>query len=196
MTHMVKTDYPIQELLKRRWSPYTFSDRLIDTHDLMSLFEAARWAPSSYNEQPWRFLLAPRDDQEAFEKILNCLLPANAEWAQHASALVLAVSHLSFERNGKPNKAAIHDLGAAVSYLTFEATARDISMHQIIGIQAEKAHEEFSVPANHEVFTAFALGYPKEQIDGEGLAERDLQRRPRKKLSEFVFTTQWGNAFG
>ena len=195
MNHTITTNHPIHELLKQRWSPYAFSDRLIQTSDLMSLFEAARWAPSSYNEQPWRFLVAPRQNKEAFTKVLDCLLPANVEWAQHASALVLAVTHHTFERNGKPNKAAIHDLGAAVSYLTFEATARDILMHQIIGIEPELAHKRFAIPSDHEVFTAFALGYANEEIKEEGFAQRDLVRRPRKALSEFVYTTQWGDAF-
>ena len=110
MIKKANTDHPIHELITNRWSPYKFADRFVSKEDLLSLFEAARWAPSSYNEQPWRFIMATNDQTQEFEKLLSCLVPANQEWAKRASTLVLGVTHLVFDKNGKENKAAIHDL--------------------------------------------------------------------------------------
>src|SRR3954471_3770222 len=100
---------PIQELLTRRWSPYAFADRPVSEDDLRSLFEAARWAPSSYNEQPWTYLVATRDDREAFERLLSCLVPGNQVWARAAPVLAVGCTSLNFARDGRPNAAAVHD---------------------------------------------------------------------------------------
>ena len=192
MIKKANTDNPIHELITNRWSPYKFADRLVSKEDLLSLFEAARWAPSSYNEQPWRFMMATKDQAQEFEKLLSCLVPANQEWAKQASALVLGVSHLVFDKNGKENKAAIHDLGAAVSHLSFEATTRGISVHQMIGIEPESAKRAYNIPNDYEVLTAFAIGYSdlSEKASDE-LCERDQTPRARRKISEFVFTEKW-----
>src|SRR5215475_14208295 len=115
------TDHPIQELLAVRWSPYSFAARAVADEDLRSLFEAARWAPSSYNEQPWRYILASKSDPAAFKRLLTCLVEANQEWASGASALAIGCTSLKFSRNGKPNGVALHDLGLASAHLTFEA---------------------------------------------------------------------------
>ena len=193
MIKQANPDYPIHELIEHRWSPYLFSDRSVAKEDLLSLFEAARWAPSSYNEQPWRFIVATKEQPEELEKLLSCCVPANQEWAKAASALALGISHLVFDRNGKENKAAIHDLGAAVSYLSFEATARGISVHQMIGIEPVKAKQAYNIPDEYEVLTAFAIGYTDtEQRNSGELANRDQTPRQRKALSEFVFYEKWG----
>ncbi len=196
MIKIANTDHPIHELITNRWSPYKFADRIVSKEDLFSLFEAARWAPSSYNEQPWRFILATKDQPNEFEKLLSCLVPANQEWAKYASALVLGVSHLLFDRNGKENKAAIHDLGAAVSHLSFEATARGISVHQMIGIEPEIAKKAYNVPNDYEVLTSFAIGYTDLSGDvSDELNERDQTPRERRKISEFVYLNDWSSPY-
>lgn len=192
MIKIANTNHPIHELIANRWSPYKFSDRSVSKEDLLSLFEAARWAPSSYNEQPWRFIMATKDQSQEFEKMLSCLVPANQEWAKQASALVLGVTHLVFDKNGKENKAAIHDLGAAVSHLSFEATARGISVHQMIGVEPESAKQAYSIPNDYEVLTAFAIGYSDlSENTSDELSKRDQTPRERGKISEFVFTEEW-----
>src|SRR5271169_6713344 len=119
-----KTDHPVHELIRNRWSPRAFSDELLSPAILASLFEAARWAPSSSNEQPWAFLVATKDDPQNFAKTLSVLVEFNAGWAKEAAALVLAVSSLKFHANGTPNRNAFYDTGAATALLSMEATYR------------------------------------------------------------------------
>ena len=132
------TDYPIHELLATRWSPYAFEDRPVPEADLRSLFEAARWAPSSYNEQPWNYIVATRDDPEQFQRLLSCLVDGNQVWAKAAPVLALGVVSLKFTLNGKDNRAAVHDLGLAAGNLVLEASARGLVVHQMIGILPDK----------------------------------------------------------
>jgi len=190
-----KTDHPIHELLADRWSPYGYSNRPVSGEDLSSLFEAVRWAASSYNEQPWSYVVAVRDSQEEFERLLSCLVEGNRAWAQHAPVLALAVASLNFSRNGKPNIAAVHDLGLAAGNLCMEATARGIFVHQMIGILPDLARELYQIPEGHDPLTAFAIGYPLDPAElPEKLKERDLAPRSRKSLREFVFGGRWGES--
>ena len=159
------TDYPIHELMTKRWSPYCFDARPVTDEDLRSLFEAARWAPSSYNEQPWSYIVATREDNEEFERLLSCLVEGNQRWAASAPVLVLGIASLNFSRNGKPNRAAIHDLGQASANLALEATARGLYVHQMIGILPDKAREVYAIPEGHEPMTAIAVGYPGDPKD-------------------------------
>jgi nitroreductase len=187
------TDYPIHELLAERWSPYAFDDRPVPEADLRSLFEAARWAPSSYNEQPWRYIVATKHDPEQFQRLLSCLVEGNQVWAKGAPVLILGVVSLRFARNAKDNRAAVHDLGLAAGNLLLEATARGLFVHQMIGIVPEKARDVYKIPEGSEAWTALAIGYlgdPKRLPDR--LRERDLAPRQRKPLSEFVFAGEWG----
>ena len=187
------TDYPIHELLTERWSPYAFDPRPVAQADLHSLFEAARWAPSSFNEQPWSFLVATRDDAGEFGRLLSCLEEGNQAWAKAAPVLALAVVSLKFARNKQDNRAAIHDLGLAAANLVVEATARGLSVHQMIGILPDKAREVFRIPEHSEAWTALAIGYKGDPSKlPAGLKERDLMPRQRKPLSQFVFTGKWG----
>lgn len=197
MIKKASTEHPIHEVIENRWSPYKFlPDRLIPREDLLSLLEAARWAPSSYNEQPWRFIIAPKEEKKEFEKLLSCLVKANQDWAKNSSILMLGITHLTFDRNGKENKAAMHDLGAAVSHLSFEATIRGISVHQMIGIKPQKAKEMYAIPEEYEVLIAFALGYPDlNKVATDPLAIRDKTPRARKTISEIVFYKVWGSSY-
>ncbi len=187
------TDHPIHELLAERWSPYGFEDRPVAEADLHSLFEAARWAASSYNEQPWSFFVATREEPEEFERLLSCLVEPNQAWAKAAPVLVLCVVNLRFSRNDKDNRAAVHDLGLAAGNLVVEATARGLSVHQMIGILPDKAREVYGIPEHSEAWTAMAIGYKADPAAlPDSLKERDLAPRGRKPLREFVFAGKWG----
>ena len=187
------TDHPILRVLAERWSPYGFEDRPVSDADLRSLFEAARWAASSYNEQPWNYLVATRENQPEFERILSCLVESNQAWAKTAPVLVLGVVSLQFAKNKQDNRAAVHDLGLAAGNLVVEATSRGLSVHHMIGILPEKAREAYQIPEHFEAWTAIAIGYKADPSKlANALKERDLAPRQRKRLSKFVFTGQWG----
>jgi nitroreductase len=187
-------DHPIEAEIARRWSPYAWADRPVSESDLVSLFEAARWAPSSYNEQPWRWLVARREDPAAFAKLLSTLVETNQAWARHAPVLAVGVTVHTFSRNGRPNKACQHDLGLAAATLTWEATARGLHVHQMIGIQPERVRELYAVPEEAEPLTGLAIGYAGDPASlPEPLRERDLAPRARKRLGELVFEDRWGN---
>jgi nitroreductase len=193
MTMLVSTDYPVHEFISKRWSPYSFDDRPVETDDLLSLFEAARWAPSSYNEQPWRYIVATKDNPKEFERLLSCLVEGNQIWAKSAPALALGIAKLNFDYNNKPNRAAIHDLGLAAGNLLFEATARGLYVHQMIGILPERACNLYDIPEGYEVMTGIAIGYVGVSNNlPDNIRERDAARRPRKPLSEFIFSGKWG----
>ena len=189
------TDHPVLPILAARWSPYGFDRRPVADADLRSLFEAARWAPSSYNEQPWNYLVATQANPREFARLLSCLVDANQAWAKAAPVLVLGVVSLQFARNHKDNRAAVHDLGLAAGNLLAEATARGLSVHQMIGILPDKAREIYHIPDHYEAWTAIAIGYKADPTElSDELKERDLVPRQRKPLREFVFTGEWGNA--
>jgi nitroreductase len=189
--------HPIHELLSRRWSPYAFDSRPVPKEMLQSLFEAARWAPSSYNEQPWCYIVATREDSPEFEKLLSCLVPGNQEWAKAAPVLALGCFRLNLSRTGKPNAAAQHDLGLAAGNICMEATARGLSVHQMIGILPDKARQVFHIPADAQALTALAIGYAADPDSApEKLKARDLAPRTRKPLAEFVFSGDWGRPSG
>ena len=187
-------DYPIHEPLAARWSPYAFEDRLVPAADLRSLFEAARWAPSSFNEQPWRYIVATKDDPEQFQRLLSCLVEGNQIWAKAAPVLALGVVSLRFALNAQDNRAAVHDLGLAAGNLLVEATVRGLFVHQMIGILPDKAREIYGIPEGFEAWTGLAIGYKGAPTSLPArLRERDLAPRHRKPLREFVFSGQWGN---
>ena len=188
------TAYPIHDLLANRWSPYGFDERPVGEDDLRSLFEAARWAASSYNEQPWSFLVATKDNPKEFERLLSCLVEGNQGWAKAAPVLALGVVSLRFSRNNKDNRAAVHDLGLAAGNLVAEATARGLCVHQMIGILPDKAREVYRIPEHYEAWTGMAIGYMGDPAKlPDALKERDHTRRPRKPINQFVFMGKWGD---
>src|SRR6516165_11229530 len=141
-----ETNYPIQQLLATRWSPYAFADRPVSQAHVRSLFEAARWAPSSYNEQPWSYIVASKENAAEFARLLSCLVEGNQAWARAAPVLALGCASLHFALNGQPNAAAEHDLGLASATLALEATSRGLSVHQMIGILPDRARELYRIP--------------------------------------------------
>jgi len=189
------TEHPILKLLAERWSPYGFEDRPVSDLDLRSVFEAARWAASSYNEQPWNYLMATRENQAEFEILLSCLVEANQAWAKSSPVLVLGVVSLQFAKNKQDNRAAVHDLGLAAGNLSIEATSRGLVVHQMIGVHPDKAREIYGIPKHFEAWTAMAIGYKADPATlPDAIKERDLAARQRKPLHKFVFTGKWGQA--
>jgi nitroreductase len=188
------TDYPVHDLVRYRWSPRAFSDKAISFEDLRSLFEAARWAPSSNNEQPWAFIVATRDDKENFTKTLQPLVEFNANWAKNAYVLGFAVAELAFAKNKTPNRNAHYDTGAAMSQLSTEATSRGILIHQMAGFDPDTARDVFEIPTGWDAIAAFAMGYPGDPASlPEPYRERETAPRVRKPIREFVMSGTWGH---
>ncbi|HZI19764.1 MAG TPA: nitroreductase family protein [Pyrinomonadaceae bacterium] len=185
-------EHPVDDLLRRRWSPLAFSARSVGPETLLSLFEAARWAPSSFNGQPWRFVVATKDEPEEFNRMLGCLVPANQRWAKDAPVLMLAVASLNFAHDGRPNRHAMYDTGAAVMCMILQATSLGLYAHQMGGFIPERARETYSIPGGFEPAAAVALGYLG---DPESLPEdlRARERKPpvRQPLRDFVFAGRW-----
>jgi nitroreductase len=193
MLKPASTEYPVHDLVQNRWSPRAFSDKLVPHEVLRSLFEAARWAPSSNNEQPWAFIVATKEEPENFEKALSALVEFNQVWAKHAPVLVLAISEMEFARNQNPNRNAFYDTGAAVAHLTSEATARRLFVHQMAGFDPHKAIELFHIPKGWEPIAAFVIGYAGEPENlPDQLRERELAPRSRKPIKDFVMSGEWG----
>ncbi len=185
--------HPIHDLLRQRWSPRAFSEKPVRPDILRSLFEAARWAPSTNNEQPWAFLVATKDDPQSHGKLLSTLVEFNQDWAKHAPVLAIAVAEMNFERTGKPNRNAFYDTGGAVADLSLEATARGLFVHQMAGFDPHKAIELFEIPSGWEPIAAFVIGYPGDpQSLSETLHKREMAPRERKPIASFVMTGAWG----
>lgn len=189
---LADVQYTIEDSVGKRWSPLAFSDRLIETEKLLSVLEAARWAASSYNEQPWSFIIATKENSIEFEHLLSILAEGNQEWAQSAPVLMLTVTKLHFERNGKENRHAFHDVGAAAASLAIQAAALDLFVHQMAGFDVPKAKEVYQIPTGYEPVAAIALGYlGNSQTLSESLQQRESNPRTRKSLDKFVFSNTW-----
>ncbi len=189
------TQYPIHDLLRKRWSPRAFSDRRVEPDRLRSLLEAARWAPSSNNEQPWSFIVATKENEAEHGRLLGCLMEGNVPWAQHAPVLMVSVARKSFEENGTPNRHAFHDVGQAVADLSVQATALGLVVHQMAGFHPDKVSELYGIPKEFEPVAAIALGYPGDPDTlPERYKQRELAPRERKPLTEFVYAGRWGKA--
>jgi nitroreductase len=187
------TTYPIEPVIARRWSPRAFEDRPVEPDKLKRLFEAARWAPSSNNEQPWRFLAATRDNQSDYDKLFSCLSAGNTKWVFRAPVLMLSVASLFFEDDGKPNRHALHDTGMAVENLVLQATALGLQAHQMAGYDVDKARRECQIPSGFEPVAMIAVGYPGDPATlPDYLREREVKPRERQPIGNFVFTANWG----
>lgn len=193
MEKPAETDAPIHDLLARRWSPRAFDERLVEDDTLRTLFEAARWAPSSSNEQPWRFIVATKDRETEWNRLFNCLVEGNQKWAFRAPVLALSVAHMNFEDDEKPNRHAFHDTGLAAENLVLQATASGLVAHQMAGFDVEKARVDLCIPAGYEPVAMIAIGYPGNPDSlSERLRERELRPRSRRPIGEWTFLGQWG----
>ena len=193
MDKTADTQFPVHDLIARRWSPRAFDPRPLPANQIRSLLEAVRWAASSFNEQPWSFLVARREDAAGFEKMLGCLVPGNRQWAQNAGVLLLTVAKRTFTRNDRPNRVAVHDIGLAAANLTFQAEQFGLRVHQMAGIDAQKIRETYGVPEGYDPVTAIAVGHAGTLDDlPEELHASEQAPRERKPQSEFVFDDAWG----
>lgn len=181
-----KSDYDIQPIILNRWSPRAMSGEPMTDDEILPLFEAARWAPSSYNNQPWRFLYAKRDTAH-WPKFFNLLIEFNQSWCINAAVLGVVVSHKTFEHNNKPSITHSYDTGAAWENLAIEGSSRGFVVHGMQGFDYEKAKKDLKVPDDYEVMAMFVVGKkaPKEILPHE----LQLKEVPstRKKLSEIIF---------
>lgn len=151
-------NYPINDLTKNRWSPRSFSNKKVEKEKLLSLFEAARWSASAYNEQPWRFLIGFQGDDN-YSKILGTLVEFNQEWASKAPVLILNCFQINFTHNQQPNHAAKYDLGQAVAVYSLEAVNQGLFTHQMTGFDADKANLVFNFDKQISAFSVSAIGY-------------------------------------
>lgn len=187
------TDVDIHPLISYRWSPRAISTRPVEPEKVKRVLEAARWAPSSFNEQPWRFLVATADQPDWLERLQSYLSAGNV-WAKSAPVLIASAYLTHFTHNEKPNASALRDLGAAEQNMTLQAYASGLVMHQIAGFDRQRLKQEL-LPEGFEPGAMSALGYlgDTEQL-GEELQERERRPRLRKPLAEFVFGPRWGEA--
>lgn len=185
--------YPLHELILRRWSPRAFADRSVERATLVRLLEAARWAPSCFNEQPWRYIVATKENPAEFAKLLSCLVEGNQLWAKQAPVLMISVAKLAFARDGSPNRHAFHDVGAASAFLTFQATALGLFVHQMGGIFPDKAREVYGIPQGFEAVAGIALGYLGDPATlPDKIRERELAPSERQPLEAMAFSGRWG----
>lgn len=188
------TDAPVLDVILRRWSPRAFDAKTVSDSDLTTIFSAAAWAASSFNEQPWRFLVGRKGD-ETWTRIFNALTPANQGWTKAAPVLYVALANKNFSHNGSANRVAVHDVGAACATLSLQATALGLHTHGMAGFDPQVLRDSFGIPDDFDPISCWALGYLG---DPETLPEKyrksELEPRTRKPLEAFVFK-EWGQAF-
>ena len=180
-----KPEQAIEPLIYRRWSPRAMSGEAIAEHELEALFEAARWAPSCFNEQPWRFLHARRDTAH-WDTFFSLMVEGNQRWARNAAVLIVMVSRRTFERNDAPSRTHSFDAGAAWQCLALQGSAMGLVVHGMAGFDYEAARRRLEIPDHYQVEAMIAVGRPgrAEDLDErlrEG--ERPSERRPASELS-------------
>lgn len=182
----------VMPIFFHRWSPRSFADRAVSPSTLAKVFEAARWAASSYNEQPWRFFVGMRGSS-TWQKIFDSLGEFNQAWAKAAPVLMVNAAHTRFTHNNTPNRVALYDLGAAASYMTLQASALGLAAHQMAGFDTEKARCALRIPEDYVMGAAVALGYQGEPaaLPNEKLMQQEIAPRTRKPLGEIVLA-EWG----
>jgi nitroreductase len=192
MDRTAATDHPIHELFARRWSPRALAPKPVPAALLRSLLEAARWAASAFNEQPWRFIVARREDEDEFDTMLDCLVEGNRTWARNAGVLILTAARATYTHNDRPNRHAWHDLGQAAAHMALQATELGLVVHQMAGILPDKARQIYGVPDGYDVVTGIAVGYPGDPGDlPEALREMETSPRKRKPQAETVYRGAW-----
>lgn len=185
ITNLMPESPSVHPLIANRWSPRAFTAQPIDPATLRTLFEAAGWAASCFNEQPWRFIVATKDQPEQFAKVLNTLVPQNQAWAKTAYALGITAGKRTFSHNGAPDRFGLHDAGAALENMAIQAMAMGLHVHGMGGFDAALARTVFGVPDDFEMGAAYAIGY----VEGTDAPPAERKRKP---LEEFVFGTEWG----
>ena len=172
----------LNELVKKRYSPYSFSTEPVSEETLYEILEVVRHAPSSYNEQPWRFIYALKEDQEAHQRLLECAVAENQKWAKDAPVLLLSMAKRHFSETGDPNRHAWHDTGMAVSFFVLKATELGLYVHQMAGFSPEKAYDKLSIPEEFQPVAMLALGH---------LGDDERPDKGRKSVEEIAMQGQW-----
>ena len=184
----------VHDFIKNRWSPVSFSSKPVEDYKLKAILEAAGYAPSSMNEQPWLFILTTRDEPEVFNHVIELMDDGNKVWAKNAYALIISLARMKYVYKEKPNKYAFHDTGMAVSNMLLQATSMNVYVHQMGGYSRDEAKKYFKLDEGIEPIAIMAVGYLGE---GTGLSDelrnRDNKRRPRKKISEYAFRNTLNN---
>jgi nitroreductase len=194
ITKVAKTNFPIHSLIAQRWSARAFSTKSVEKSKLLSILEAARWAPSSRNEQPWRYIVFTNDNTEKLDIARSVLLEIN-NYAKLAPILICAITKKYYSDNGIYNKLHFHDLGAANENMFLESFNQGLIMHEMGGFDREKARKVFSIPDDFEIGVMIAIGYQdSHDILPERYREKAFSPRERKSLSEIAFFEQLGNA--
>jgi len=192
VNEMARTpQYPVHPIIVNRWSGRAMSGESVTDQELFSLFEAARWAPSSYNNQSWRFIYAKRDTP-SWKTLFNLLVPFNQDWAKNASVLIVAFSKTTFDHNGKPARTHAFDTGAAWENLALQGVSMGLVVHGMEGFDYEKAKKDLKIPDDYEVHAMIVVGKPgkKEDLPPE-LQERETPS-DRKPITQFIFEGTFG----
>ena len=193
ITKPAKTEHPINDLIAKRWSARAFSTSPVERSKLLSVLEAARWAPSSRNEQPWRYIVFTNDNPEKLTKAQSVLKDIN-NYAKRAPILICAMTKKTYSDNGNYNRLHFHDLGAANENMFLEAFNQGLIMHEMGGFDVQKAREGFSIPEDFEAGIMIAIGYQDiHQVLPESLRQKAYLPRERKPLSEIAFLEELGN---
>jgi len=191
------TQTAIHDIIAQRWSPRAYdASKPVSETQLISLLEAARWAPSCFGDQPWRFVVCDKStNPQAWQKAYECLVPGNQVWAQHAPVFILVCASHLFTHNQKPNRWAPYDTGAAAENLCLQAAALGLSAHQMGGFDVAKAQATFSVPEHYSLMAMMAVGYAAPaDILPDDLREREVAPRARRPLGELFFNGVWDKA--
>ncbi len=193
VANRANTDHPVSEIIAKRWSARAFSTRPVEFSKLLSILEAARWAPSSRNEQPWRYIVFTSDNPEMLKKAQSVLKEIN-DYSKRAPILICAITKKTYSENGNPNRLHFHDLGAANENMFLEAFNQGLIMHEMGGFDVQKARDIFNVPEDYEVGIMIAIGYQDTyHVLPERLRQKAFTPRVRKPLSEIVFIEEIGN---
>jgi nitroreductase len=190
------TSYPIHYLIRRRWSPRSFADKMVEGEKIVRILEAARWSPSWRNDQPWRFIVATKENPEEYRRLFDCLKPGNQRWAGQAPVLMIAVAKKGYDHGPQYNPVTLYDTGQAVAQLTIEALSHGLYVHQMGGIHVERICETYCIPGTFAPVVALALGYLGKSADlPSDLREREEGPRRRLPLNEIAFRNSWGLPF-
>ncbi len=192
MKKAIISEYKINSLITYRWSPRAFIDKPIEKDRIQSILEAARWAPSAFNEQPWRFIVGIKGD-ETYERVLETLVEWNQKWAGKASMLVVNIAKKTFSKNGKQNVTFKYDLGQAVAFMCLEAMNQGVYSHQMSGFSPEKADELFHIPDDYQAVSVTAFGYygDPDQLPEE-MYKSEIEERSRQHIDKMIYASEFG----
>lgn len=196
MDKPAKTLHPVHEIVGKRWSPRAMdASKPVSRSDLLSLLEAARWAPSCFGDEPWRYIVWDKfEDEQAWQRAFECLVPGNQLWAKNAPILLISLADTLFEFNHAPNRFGQYDTGAASENLVLQAAALGLAAHQMGGYEPDKARAVFSIPERYVCMSMIAVGHPASpDILDESLREKEIAERTRKPASSRFFEGSWGN---